>query len=59
MAVMMVNKSKLGKGSGYFPLSYANFGLSTINTEVGLALVVLVEAAKITFNSSHQETLIK
>lgn len=39
-------QSKLGKGSGYFPLSYANFGLSTINTEVGLALVVLVMTAR-------------
>ena len=46
MAVMMLNKVKLEKGSGYFPLSYANFGLSIMNIEVGLALVILVMTAR-------------
>lgn len=39
-------QSKWKKGSGYFPLSYASFGLSVINIEVGLALVVLVMTAR-------------
>ena len=39
-------QSKWKKGSGYFPLSYGSFGLSIINIEVGLALVVLIMTSR-------------